>query len=149
MKNKYYLLVIFFFVFSFFMKQNTLAVFEYLDPEIKAPKNEPAVINLDGNKLIISYNGQPVFQAEIENTDEYTEFKNIIDDQDGVINQVLKFTSRKNPLVLSGVVTASHEAFPCESDRKRTGPDVVRHSVGLSHSLLNRAVYDRMYDWVL
>ena len=149
MKKNYRILFIFFLVAVFFITQNILAYNLFSNPEIPAPVNEPANIGWDGNTLVFKYNDGTIFRAEIENADEDTEFRNIIDDQNGVINQVIKFTSRKNSLILRGIISASQEAFPCESDRKRTGPDIVRHSVGLSNSLLNRAVYDRMYDWVL
>ncbi|MFA5816768.1 MAG: alpha-galactosidase [Bacteroidales bacterium] len=53
-------------------------------------------------------------------------------------------------LVIEGEIFGSDEAFPCEADRRVSNNyDFVRHSVGLSHSLLNRAVYDRKFDWVL
>ena len=48
-----------------------------------------------------------------------------------------------------GTVTASAEAFPCESDRPVRALPVVRHSSGPSRSRLNQAVYDRRWDWVL
>ncbi len=47
------------------------------------------------------------------------------------------------------MIMASRQAFPCEAERPEDALLVVRHSVGLSTSLLNRAVYDRCYDWVL
>jgi len=52
-------------------------------------------------------------------------------------------------LTLSGTVFASGEAFPAEVDRRDNALPIVRTSVGLSHSSLNRAVYDRARDWVL
>ena len=46
-------------------------------------------------------------------------------------------------------MTASDEAFACESDRPVRTLPIVRHSSGPSRSLLNQAVYDRKWDWVL
>jgi hypothetical protein len=69
--------------------------------------------------------------------------------RDGAVDQVLALHARKGEIEISGTVSASGEAFPCESDRGVYALPVVRHSSGLSRSLLNQAVYDRSRDWVL
>lgn len=117
--------------------------------KVEAPLNQPATIRWDGNKIQLEYEGQIIFEAEIENIDNETDFRKMVHENKNIVNQVFKWTSRKKSLKLVGQIVASEESFPCESDRKREGPDLVRHSVGLSHSLLNRAVYDRKLDWVL
>ncbi|MFC1493027.1 alpha-galactosidase [candidate division KSB1 bacterium] len=121
----------------------------YADAE--APENEAAVLEWDGRSIILEYEGRVILRAQIENFSEENDFVDMVDDKDGVINQVMKWTTRDwdEPLKLTGYISASEEAFPCESDRKRTGPDIVRHSVGMSKNLLNRAVYDRQNDWIL
>jgi len=116
---------------------------------IKTPPNTPAQFLWNGKTIQLTYNNQIIFKAEIQNSDEQTAFNDLVDNNNGKINQVLKWTSREKPLKLAGQIFTSEESFPCESDRKREGPDIVRHSVGLSHSLLNRAVYERKFDWVI
>ncbi|MFC1563681.1 alpha-galactosidase [candidate division KSB1 bacterium] len=116
-----------------------------------SPENEAAEFQWDGKNIVLEYNGGVIFRAEIGNFNDSNSFIDMTDEGDGKINQVLKWTTRdwNNPLKLVGYITTSEEGFPCEAERKRTGIDIVRHSVGLSKSLLNRGVYDRKYDWVL
>ena len=140
-----------------FVKLGVLILFlihslpKYLNCQQKgfAPPNQPAIITISDSGITIKYSDKIILKAQIENNDESTDFVQLTDRQDNTINQVFKWTSRTKPLTISGKIFASEEAFPCESDRKRTGPDIVRHSVGLSSSSLNRAVYDRKYDCVL
>jgi hypothetical protein len=67
------------------------------------------------------------------------------------VNQVIALTasSSAGPLNVSGIVTASGEAFPAEAERPLRGMPIVRHSSGLSRNLRNHAVYDRKWDWAL
>ena len=77
---------------------------------------------------------------------------NEVNDKSGeAISQVIKFTSLSDkPITITGIASASEESFPCSVDRPMiASADIVRTSVGLSHSLLNRAIYDRKWDWVL
>jgi hypothetical protein len=67
----------------------------------------------------------------------------------GAVDQVLALHAKRGQVEIAGTVSASAEAFPCESDRASRALPVVRHSSGLSRSLLNQAVYDRRRDWVL
>lgn len=113
------------------------------------PPNAPVKIIRDGKKITFTYGDKIIFKAEIDQGDGEFIFNTITDEKSGVINQVAKWTSRRATLKLTGHIFASEESFPCEADRKRSGPDIVRHSVGLSRSLLNRAVYDRQSDWAL
>jgi len=136
-------------ILSDFIMHEHLLSKERWETQTTTPINEPAKVTWDGSCLLLDYNGHLIFKAEIENAGKEIDFRKIIDEQHGIINQVLKWTSRRESLQLTGLIFASDESFPCESDRKREGPDIVRHSVGLSHSLLNRAVYDRKSDWVL
>jgi alpha-galactosidase len=116
---------------------------------IKAPENKPAELNWNGRALELEYNNQIILRAAIENRDQDTAFHVIEDLDKEAIEQVFKWTSRNSLLELKGMITASRQAFPCEAERPEDALLVVRHSVGLSQSLLNRAVYDRCSDWVL
>ncbi len=119
--------------------------------QFSAPINAAADLEWDGQSIILEYGGKIILRAQIENFSEENDFSKNVVNNGGVINQVMKWTTRdwENPLKLVGYISTSGEGFPCEADRKRTGPDIVRHSSGLSSSLLNRAVYDRRNDWAL
>ena len=113
-----------------------------------APPNGPTALTTDGARIRLTYAGGAVFEGTV--SDSSAELRTLVDTTDGVVTQVLKWTVRGGaPFTLVGTIAASDEAFPCEVDRREDGLAVIRHSVGLSHSLLNRAVYDRSSDWVL
>ena len=118
-------------------------------PTTHPPENEPATILHKGESLQIEYQNQTILKGKFKNKNAKTIFNEIVEIEDGAIQQVFKWTSRESPLLFSGIITASKESFPCEADRKHDALQIVRHSVGLSHSLLNRAVYDRYNDWAL
>lgn len=114
------------------------------------PPNAPGSVTFDGSRVAVVYSGAELFIGELRATGR-VEFRTLVDTtSDGAITQVLKWTARgEGPLTLSGTVAASEEAFPVEAEPREDGLPVIRHSSGLSHSLLNRAVYDRRVDWVL
>lgn len=116
-----------------------------------APPDGPAVVSLDNNAFTLKYDGKVLFHGLIQTKpDQYT-WHSVIDDRHGVVNQVVVFTSKdwNVPFIMNGEIFGSAESFPCEADRRPRGIDIVRHSYGMSHSLLNRAVYDRNRDWVV
>jgi alpha-galactosidase len=113
-----------------------------------APPNAPASWRTDGPRVRLTYDGATLFDGTL--SDSSAELRALVDTTDGVVTQVLKWTVRGGAsLTLAGRVAAGDEAFPCEVDRREDGLALIRHSVGLSHSLLNRAVYDRGRDWVV
>ena len=113
------------------------------------PENCAAKVHWDGQNLTMTYNGKVLLQGRLENP-ESVDYYNVLDDLSGqAVSQVVQVISRKEPLQLTCTVYGSYESFPCEAERKEDAPLMVRHSVGLSHSLLNRAVYDRRFDWLL
>jgi hypothetical protein len=123
--------------------------FTLLSQPYPAPENTPAKVFWDGQNLTMTYNGSVLLQGRLENP-ESVEYYNVLDDSTGqAVTQVIQLVSRKEPLLLTCTVYGSYESFPCEAERKEDAPLMVRHSVGLSHSLLNRAVYDRRFDWLL
>jgi alpha-galactosidase len=90
-----------------------------------------------------------MLQGRLENP-ESLEYFNVLEDSAGkAVTQVVQLVSRKEELRFICTVYGSSESFPCEAERKEDAILMVRHSVGLSHSLLNRAVYDRRFDWLL
>jgi len=113
------------------------------------PPTAPATVQIDGIRVTVRYDGATVFDGEVRG--EAVAYRTLVDTAaSGAVTQVLKWTARGGtPLTLTGAVAASDEAFPCEAEPREDGLRFVRHSSGLSHSLLNRAVYDRHSDWVL
>jgi alpha-galactosidase len=114
-----------------------------------APPNSPATIVAEGKNLIIQYNGQTLLRAEFSFTDPGVIFTQKVDEQEGRVIQALKWVSAGKPLKLTGIIDGSGQSFSCEADPPHEAGKIVRHSVGLSNSLLNRAVYDRRSDWVI
>jgi alpha-galactosidase len=118
---------------------------------VTAPPNAPAEVKILGPKIEISYHGQKILRAEIENPNALLRAAVNSSKAGDAVHQVviLNAKSWEEPIVLAGLIGGSDESFACESDRNPRGPAVVRHSSGPSRSLLNQAVYDRKWDWVL
>lgn len=117
------------------------------------PPNEPAKIGVRDGKLRIDYAGQTIFKGEViveGQKGDILPLVNVSRPGDRVSQVVLLTSGNDGPkLKISGTVFGSAESFPVEADRRVKGPLIVRHSSGMSRSLLNRAVYDRRGDWVL
>jgi hypothetical protein len=118
---------------------------------IVPPPNVPAQIKIDGSSIEIIYHGQKIFSGKVENAADLLRLTTNSYKIGEAVHQVIALNAKTwdRPVILSGLVSGSEESFPCESDRNPRGPEVVRHSSGLSKSLLNQAVYDRKWDWVL
>ena len=115
-----------------------------------APPNASASVTIEGHRIRLSYENRDIFAGTIGGTDTQTVFQSLVDSAGGTVVQVLKWTSFSGSrLSLRGQVLGSAESFPAEADRREDGLAIVRHSLGLSRSLLNRAVYDRTRDWVI
>ena len=117
---------------------------------VQDPPDAPAVYTLSNNELRIEYNHQLVFLGSVI-TDGNAVYKDeVSEEKNGLLNQVMNLASSNGKAItLVGYISGSGEAIPCESDRKDDGFYMVRNSVGLSHSLRNRAIYDRLSDWLL
>ena len=131
----------------------TFAVFiEPLSQErTNPPPNAPAMVKLDGTALEIVYHGKTIFSGRMENAADLDRVTAKDFRVGEAVHQTITFNARTGDkrVVLSGRLSGSEESFPCESDPNPRSPAVVRHSSGLSKSLLNQAVYDRKWDWVL
>jgi len=113
------------------------------------PPNAPAVVTTVDGRWMLSYGGRPLLDLAVTGA-RIAEYRSLVDSGGGAVTQVLKWTARGGgSLRLTGVVRASSEAFACEVEPRSDGLRVVRHSLGPSHNLLNRAIYDRGEDWVL
>jgi len=115
------------------------------------PPNSPAEVRIEGAALEITYGGRRIFRGRVENTGDLDRLTANDFRVEDAVHQVIVLNAKtwEKPVVLTGLISGSEESFPCESDRNPRLPDVVRHSSGLSKSLLNQAVYDRKWDWVL
>jgi len=113
------------------------------------PPNGPGEWKIDGSVIQLRYNGALIFDGRIRNADGLRNaIPNVVRNRDAV-DQTVILNARRDALEISATVTASGQAFPCASDRAVRARPIVRHSSGLSRSLLNQAVYDRKWDWVL
>ena len=118
-------------------------------PEFPTP-NAPAQLALKGEKLRLTYNRRVIFEGTVRAGPAGVEATaNVYRTGDSVSQVVLLAPRGDGRASLSGTVSGGPESFPCEADRRDRGPVLVRHSSGLSRSLLNRAVYDRGSDWAL
>ena len=133
-------------IFSVFLCLNISAQEKLLPP----PPNGPAEVILKGNELVVKYDNKIILSAILDKDPSTFYLRKMVDDNNGVVTQVFSLTASdfKN-LSLNGFITGSEESFSCEAERKQTGLVLVRHTSGLSSSLLNRAVYDRKSDWVI
>ncbi|MCC6230920.1 MAG: alpha-galactosidase [Phycisphaerales bacterium] len=112
------------------------------------PPNEPAAASLKGQNLEIRYWGGVVLGGVVKGNARI-ETSSKAPDASGPITQEITITASGGTLSLHATLSGSAESFPCEFEPDATREAVVRHSVGLSRSLLNRGVYDRHGDWVL
>ena len=114
-----------------------------------APPAAPARVIVDGSRLAIVYDDATIFEGTIANPETLRAVVPSVSRRGDVVNQVVALFASRGQVALSGTVTGSVEAFPCQSDRPLRALPVVRHSSGPSRSRLNQAVYDRRWDWVL
>lgn len=114
------------------------------------PPNAPAKMVLKGETLRLDYNGRTIFEGRVRGGPGGVEATVNVYRTGQSVSQVILLVPRGGGRAgLDGTVSGGSESFPCEADRRDRGPALVRHSSGLSRSLLNRAVYDRGSDWVL
>ena len=116
---------------------------------LQAPPNEPAIVQIEGRVLTVRYDGSVILTGTLSHDPSEYYFREIKEVVNGAVHHTFSLTSTNgNEIRFNGNITASGQSFPCEENRN-TGSTFIRHSSGLSHSLLNRAVYDRKRDWVL
>ena len=115
------------------------------------PPNEPSIVEIADNRIVIRYHGGVIFEGTLSGRAGVARATVNAYRTGDAVDQVVALTasSSAGPLELAGTVTGSAEAFPAEADRPLRGLAVVRHASGISRSLRNHAVYDRRWDWVL
>lgn len=115
----------------------------------RAPANAPAQVSIKDSTLVLRYDGAAILTASIQATRGTPTVRQLVDTSDGRITQVISWVAGAGRYTLRGTVRAAGESFAVEADPREDGVPVVRHSVGPSYSLLNRAVYARDRDWLL
>ncbi|MBM3907645.1 MAG: alpha-galactosidase [Gemmatimonadetes bacterium] len=116
---------------------------------VSAPPNAPAQVVLSDGAIVLRYNGATIFTGSLSATRGTPRVRQLVDTSGGRITQVVSWVSGAGRYALRGTVRAAGEAFAVEADPREDGVPIVRHSVGPSHNLLNRAVYARDRDWLL
>lgn len=101
------------------------------------------------SSLVITYDDQVVFRGVLKAEGSPPRRKALVDRTNGKLTQLVGWTSRSGRLTLDGIVSAPGDAFAVESDPREDAIPIVRHSVGPSYNLLNRAVYSRDGDWLV
>ena len=117
--------------------------------KLNPPPNMPARLMIEGRTIAMEYEGTPLFKAEIRGEATKYHTNALSETNEGRTTQILQITTERfqDSVEVVGQIYGSQESFPCETDRRDRGLAVVRHSYGLSHSLLNRGIYDRKRDW--
>lgn len=119
-------------------------------PGVTAPPNTPAQLTLKGNTLSLVYSGDEIMSLTTDLPSEAFTVNELKEELDGKVSHLFTIsTPDGRRMNISGIIRAGKESFTCEADRRIEGTQVVRHTFGLSHSLLNRAIYDRESDWLL
>jgi hypothetical protein len=114
------------------------------------PLNEPGKLLQDGSSVIFSYGGSELLTLETDIPSSAFTVRELKEERDGKVSHVFTVSSVSGErMTIKGTIRAGKESFACEADRRIEGTQVVRHTYGPSHSLLNRAVYDRQSDWLL
>lgn len=119
--------------------------------QVVIPPDQPANLIIRGNQILLIYQGNTIFRGTIHSDVRALDIRKGSTRQGKAVSQVIKFSSTNDSTIrITGVISARLGSFPCMADRLTgAAPDIVRSSLGPSHSLLNRAVYDRTSDWVL
>jgi alpha-galactosidase len=114
-----------------------------------APPNAPAVVTVSGGRVQVRYDGRTIFDGRVTDPDALRVAVPSVSRREHAVDQVIAFFAARGSIELTGTVTASSEAFACQSDRAVRALPVVRHASGPGRSALNQAVYDRRRDWVI
>jgi len=114
------------------------------------PPDAPAHLKREGNCITLSYAGIEILNLTTDLPPEAFTLKELKEEHEGKVSHLFTITSTDGRTMnVSGKIRAGKESFSCEADRRIEGTQVVRHTYGPSHNILNRAVYDRSSDWLL
>lgn len=115
------------------------------------PPNTPATLTASADRVSLAYEGHRIVSGAVRAEAGATaDRRTVTSESNGAVTQVIKWTAiGHGPLTLDVIVSGSREALAVEVDRPPSTTPVVRTSIGPSHNLRNRAVYDRRRDWVV
>jgi alpha-galactosidase len=115
------------------------------------PPNAAASLADATDRVSLTYEGRRIVDGTIGGAAGVTaEQRTVTSESNGAVTQVIKWTAvGRGPLTFDLTVSASTDALAVEVDRPAGTLPVVRTSIGPSHNLRNRAVYDRTRDWVV
>ena len=107
----------------------------------KAPSNAPAAIEIAAGKIVIRYDGRPIFEGAVAAGEGTLQHRLNVFRRGERIEQVLLLTSssQRQRMKLAGTIFGGGGSFACEIDRPNRGPLLVRHASGPSRSLRNWA----------
>jgi hypothetical protein len=123
-------------------------------PAAQAPPGEPpnaaGTLTEEAGRVSLAYEGHPIVSGAVHAEAGATpgiDRRMVTVESNGAVTQVIKWTAiGQGPLTLDVTVSGSRDALAVEVDRPPRTPPVVRTSIGPSHNLRNRAVYDRRRD---
>ncbi len=117
-------------------------------PANTAPPNGPGKVEIKGETFTLTYDGRVILKGWVLNPEDMRSISTEVVERNGRFDQVVAIYAKdgKEPVGAAVVVEGSSESFPCESDPRPNAPPLVRHTSGLSRSLLNNGVYDRRSD---
>lgn len=115
------------------------------------PPNLAATLSESAGRLTLVYEGQRIVEGTVSADPGVTAEKRVVtSESNGALTQVIKWTAKgQGRLSLDLTVHGSADALAVEADRTDSTLPIVRASIGPSHNLRNRAVYDRTRDWTV
>ena len=115
------------------------------------PPNLAATLAEASGHLTLIYEGHPIVAGTVSTDPGVTaERRMVTSETNSALTQVIKWTAKgKGRLTLDLTVHGSADALAVEADRTDSTLPIVRASIGPSHNLRNRAVYDRARDWTV
>ncbi|MEO8361464.1 MAG: alpha-galactosidase [Vicinamibacteria bacterium] len=115
------------------------------------PPNQIARFTESGSLVSLTYEDKELAQGRLRVEDGLTpEVRTAGTPTGDAWTQVTKWTAKGSGRIsLDLTVNASADALAVEVDRTDDTLPLVRTSIGPSHNLRNRAVYDRARDWVI
>jgi alpha-galactosidase len=121
------------------------------------PPNAAATVTASADRLSLAYEGRSIVSGSVRaeagaapESPPSIDRRTVTAESNGAVTQVIKWTAiGRGRLTLDVTVSGSRDALAVEVDRASTTLPVVRTSMGPSHNLRNRAVYDRRRDWVV
>lgn len=115
------------------------------------PPNAAATLSTSSGGVTLTYEGRAIADGGVVADPGVTaELRTATSREGEALTQILKWTARGSGRVrLALTVRGSADALAVEVDRTDATLPLVRSSIGPSHNLRNRAVYDRARDWVV